>query len=94
MTDVRVRVRPEVDDVALSALHAAGFDETPRLRRWSAQLAAHSLSWLDARDGDALAGFVNLAWDGDRHAFLLDLVDRLDGGTPESEEWLARRRGA
>lgn len=74
MTGVRVRVRPEVDDVALSALHAAGFGETPRLRRWSAQLAAHSLSWLDARDGDALAGFVNLAWDGDRHAFLLDLV--------------------
>ena len=69
MTDVRVRVRPEVDDAALSALHAAGFDETPRLRRWSAQLAAHSLSWLDARDGEALAGFVNLAWDGDRHAF-------------------------
>ncbi|GAA4969608.1 GNAT family N-acetyltransferase [Pseudonocardia tropica] len=61
MTDIRVRVRPDVDDVALSALHAAGFDETPRLRRWSAQLAAHSLSWLDARDGDALAGFVNLA---------------------------------
>ncbi|WP_374203909.1 GntR family transcriptional regulator [Pseudonocardia sp. ICBG601] len=27
-------------------------------------------------------------------SFLLDLVDRLDGGTPESEEWLARRRGA
>ncbi|WP_224393105.1 GNAT family N-acetyltransferase [Pseudonocardia sp. ICBG1293] len=74
MTGVRVRVRPAVDDVALSALHAAGFDETPRLRRWSAQLAEHSLSWLDARDGDALVGFVNLAWDGDRHAFLLDLV--------------------
>ncbi|MEJ8282243.1 GNAT family N-acetyltransferase [Pseudonocardia spirodelae] len=74
MTPAVVRVRPGVDDVALSALHATAFGETPRLRPWSAQLAAHSLTWLDARDGDALAGFVNVAWDGDRHAFLLDLV--------------------
>ncbi|BBG03186.1 MULTISPECIES: GntR family transcriptional regulator [Pseudonocardia] len=26
-------------------------------------------------------------------SFLLDVVDQLDGGSPESEEWLARRRG-
>ena len=26
-------------------------------------------------------------------SFQLDVVDQLDGGSPESEEWLARRRG-
>ncbi|MGI5244581.1 GNAT family N-acetyltransferase [Dactylosporangium sp. CA-139066] len=34
---------------------------------------AHSLGWVCARDADAaLAGFVNVAWDGDQHAFILD----------------------
>jgi len=34
----------------------------------------HSLDWVCARDGSALAGFVNVAWDGDVHAFILDTL--------------------
>ena len=68
------RERCAVDDVALSQLHAAAFAETPRLVRWGERLAAHSLTWFGAFDGERLVGFVNVAWDGDRHAFLLDLV--------------------
>lgn len=66
--------RGPVDDVALSQLHAAAFDETPRLVGWGERLARHSLTWFIAVDGGRLVGFVNVAWDGDRHAFLLDTV--------------------
>ncbi len=31
-----------------------------------------SLGWVCATDGDRLVGFVNVAWDGGVHAFLLD----------------------
>ena len=33
---------------------------------------AHSFTWVAARDGGELVGFVNVAWDGDVHFFLLD----------------------
>jgi GNAT superfamily N-acetyltransferase len=68
------RERCAVDDVALSQLHAAAFGETPRLVAWGERLARHSLTWFGAFDGERLVGFVNVAWDGDRHAFLLDAV--------------------
>ena len=41
---------------------------------WWDQIRPHSLGWVTARlpgDGD-LVGFVNVAWDGGDHAFLLD----------------------
>lgn len=31
-----------------------------------------SLTWITAHDVDTLVGFVNVAWDGGVHAFLLD----------------------
>lgn len=46
---------------------------------------------IEAGDPDA----VQAALTSHGHAsFLLDAIDRLDGGTPESEEWLAARRAA
>ncbi len=71
---ISYRERCAVDDVALSQLHAAAFAETPRLVRWGERLARHSLTWFGAADDERLVGFVNVAWDGDRHAFLLDAV--------------------
>ena len=41
---------------------------------WQAQLHRHSLGWVCARDRAGLAGFVNVAWDGGSHAFILDTV--------------------
>lgn len=67
-------MRCAIDDVALSTLHARAFGETHRLRRWSAQLERHSLSWVGAFDGSTMTGFANLAWDGGGHAFLLGVV--------------------
>jgi GNAT superfamily N-acetyltransferase len=40
---------------------------------WWDQIRAHSLGWVTARAADgAVVGFVNVAWDGGDHAFLLD----------------------
>jgi GNAT superfamily N-acetyltransferase len=46
---------------------------------WWDQVRPHSLGWVTARllDG-ALVGFVNVAWDGGDHAFLLDTKTRPD----------------
>lgn len=37
-----------------------------------AKVLSHSLVYLCAYDGSRLVGFVNVAWDGGSHAFLLD----------------------
>jgi GNAT superfamily N-acetyltransferase len=40
---------------------------------WWDRISPHSLGWVTARAvDDALIGFVNVAWDGCDHAFLLD----------------------
>jgi hypothetical protein len=60
-----------------SALHAEcsghpvlGDDEWD----WRGQVKRHSLGWVCARDGAELVGFVNVAWDGVVHAFVLDTM--------------------
>lgn len=40
---------------------------------WWERVSPHSLGWVTARTGDGLlVGFVNVAWDGSDHSFLLD----------------------
>jgi hypothetical protein len=40
---------------------------------WWNRIHARSLGWVSARDRDGLlVGFVNVAWDGADHAFLID----------------------
>ena len=73
----------------VSALHAEAFGgqggsggagdrgASPRHaspRDWRDQVERHSLGWVCARDGGDLAGFVNVAWDGGAHAFILDTM--------------------
>jgi ribosomal protein S18 acetylase RimI-like enzyme len=44
---------------------------------WWDQVREHSLGWVTARTPDGtLVGFVNVAWDGGDHAFLLDTKTR------------------
>jgi ribosomal protein S18 acetylase RimI-like enzyme len=44
---------------------------------WWDQIRAYSLGWVAARDRDGiLVGFVNVAWDGGDHAFLIDSKTR------------------
>lgn len=44
---------------------------------WWTAISAQSLGWVSARDPKGLlVGFVNVAWDGRSHAFLLDTKTR------------------
>jgi GNAT superfamily N-acetyltransferase len=44
---------------------------------WWDHIRPHSLGWVAARTSDGvLVGFVNIAWDGGDHAFLLDTKTR------------------
>jgi GNAT superfamily N-acetyltransferase len=67
---ITFEVSPSVSNEALNILFAAA---------WGGQseadfqaVLAHSLAYVCAYDGQGLVGFVNLAWDGGIHAFLLD----------------------
>lgn len=57
---------------ALNELRAAAW-EGPQTMDWGT-VFAHSLGWVCATEHDRLVGFVNIAWDGGVHAFLLDIT--------------------
>ena len=89
--DIRLRgLRKEygdvvaVDDVSLSELHDVAFGGvTSGVQPWNARVHHHSLTWVEAIELDdrgtcRLVGFVNVAWDGGTHAFLLDTCVALD----------------
>ncbi|GIE98702.1 GNAT family N-acetyltransferase [Paractinoplanes rishiriensis] len=69
---VRLRVRFPIDDAQLSELHNTAFKTPGTVRPWARQLEHHALTWIGAFHGPDLIGFVQVAWDGGHHAFLLD----------------------
>jgi GNAT superfamily N-acetyltransferase len=73
---VRCRWRAPFANADVNALHAQGFEHEVLDIDWQGQVARHSLGWVCAFEADHLVGFVNVAWDGGAHAFVLDtLVD-------------------
>lgn len=76
--------RSAVDDDSLRALHDEGYDHPILSPEWRAALGRTSLGWVCAFDDeDQLVGFVNVAWDGNTNAYVLDTLMTDD----------ARRRG-
>jgi len=71
---IRYAWRGYFTNQALNELHADGFGHEPLADDWETQLGRHSLGWVCAYDGDRLVGFVNVAWDGGVHAFILDTL--------------------
>jgi ribosomal protein S18 acetylase RimI-like enzyme len=66
--------REEFRNEAVNDLHAEGFGDPAGDADWRGQLLRHSLGWVCARQDGDLVGFVNVAWDGGAHAFILDTV--------------------
>ncbi|WUD77851.1 GNAT family N-acetyltransferase [Streptomyces sp. NBC_00510] len=66
--------RGDFDNAALNALHSEGFDDRSPDVDWLSRVHRHSLGWVCARHDGDLVGFVNVAWDGGLHAFILDTV--------------------
>lgn len=63
---------PPLADAELNALRAAAWaDGSVADQDWR-PILERSLGWVGAVAGGRLVGFVNVAWDGGAHAFLLD----------------------
>ena len=71
LPDVDIRWRaPVIDEELVLLTRSHGGRAVPG---WWDQIRPHSMGWVTARLGDgSLIGFVNVAWDGGDHAFLLD----------------------
>ncbi|NUT53158.1 MAG: GNAT family N-acetyltransferase [Saccharothrix sp.] len=96
--------RGTFDNTEVNALHAEGFDHRPLDDDWWGQVTRHSLGWVTARRDTHLVGFVNVAWDGGIHAFVLDtlvtaaerrqgvgrhlVAEAVDGARAAGCEWL------
>jgi hypothetical protein len=72
--DLAVEWRGPFTNEELNALHAEAFSHRLLKDDWWSQVNRHSLGWVCLRRGDRLIGFVNVAWDGGVHAFLLDTL--------------------
>jgi len=70
--------RGRFENTELNALHAEAFGHRLLDDDWHVQVHRHSLGWVCARQGDRLVGFVNVAWDGGVHAFVLDTIVAAD----------------
>jgi ribosomal protein S18 acetylase RimI-like enzyme len=58
----------------LNALHGEAFGHPVRDDDLRGQVERHSLGWVCARRSGELVGWVNVAWDGATHAFILDSI--------------------
>jgi len=66
--------RSAFDNGEVNALHAEAFGHAVLADDWWGQVNRHSLGWVCLRRAGQLIGFVNVAWDGGAHAFLLDTM--------------------
>jgi GNAT superfamily N-acetyltransferase len=69
---VRVEWRAPFANADVNTLHADGFAHPVLDIDWRRQVERHSLGWVCAFDAELLVGFVNVAWDGGVHAFVVD----------------------
>lgn len=67
---ITYRISPHVTNDDLNALFATAW--TNHVPSNFEPVLARSLAYVCAYAGDQLIGFVNLAWDGGVHAFILD----------------------
>ena len=94
-SNVRYEVRAGVDPARLQALFAAAWGAP---KPGYEDVFAHSFTWITAWTAGELVGFVNVAWDGYVHFFLLDTTvhpDHQHGGICERlvEEAIEACRG-
>lgn len=71
-TSISFVISPSVTNEALNELFAASWPEHHPCN--FQPILARSLAYVCAYESVALVGFVNLAWDGGVHAFILDTV--------------------
>ena len=70
MVAITFQVNPAVTSIEMNTLFAAAW--VGHQERDFAPVLSRSLAYICAHEQDKLVGFVNVAWDGGVHAFLLD----------------------
>jgi ribosomal protein S18 acetylase RimI-like enzyme len=70
MNTVSLHTSPPVSDEALNELFSAVW--SAHVRRSFRTVLSRSLLYVCAYKHETLVGFVNVAWDGGQHAFILD----------------------
>ena len=66
--------RGDFENAVVNGLHAQAFRHPVVDVDWLTRVRRHSVGWVCARRSGELVGFVNVAWDGGVHAFLLDTM--------------------
>ena len=66
--------RGRFESQEVNALHAECFGHRLFDDDWWTQVDRYSLGWVCTRQSKKLVGFVNVAWDGGLHAFILDTM--------------------
>lgn len=74
MSDFIVEWRGSFENLEVEALHAEGFGHPIGAYDWRGQVERNSLGWVTARGDENLIGWINVAWDGGGHAFILDTL--------------------
>jgi GNAT superfamily N-acetyltransferase len=77
MSSIEYKLSPEVSNQDLNALFAEAWPDRHKETDFGPVLS-HSLGYVCAYRADELIGFINVAWDGGAHAFLLDPTVRTD----------------
>ncbi len=90
MKGVRYKLSPQVTNEELNALFADAWPG-PRQSEDFGPVLRRSLSYVCAYQEGKLVGFVNVAWDGGTHAFLLDPTVRSEHRRQGIGRQLARR---
>jgi ribosomal protein S18 acetylase RimI-like enzyme len=70
LNGVEYRTEPKVADAELNELFASAWEK--HVERKFGPVLERSLTYVCAFDGTRLVGFVNVAWDGGVHGFILD----------------------
>ncbi len=76
MNEIEYMIEPDVSDRSLNLLFESAWENYSE-RRFGAVLE-RSLTYVCAFDGSLLVGFLNVAWDGGVHGFILDTTVHRD----------------
>ena len=76
MNDLEYRIEPALTDSELNELFASAWENHAERKFWP--VLERSLTYVCAFVGSRLVGFVNVAWDGGVHGFILDTTVHRD----------------
>lgn len=76
MDTITYIIKPDISDKVLNELFRSAWEHHEQCSFGS--ILAHSLTYVCAFDEDCLVGFVNVAWDGGVHGFILDTTVHQD----------------